>query len=1503
MIGGIEFNPVDLNSTYNRVEVNYPDSNIYDQNGFVYVDLDAEDRNPNEPDNVLQFALPFTNSNVTAQYIATRRLIQSREDLVVQVSLDYSGIQIDAGDLVRVNNAKFAWVDKVFRVTQVQEAKTADGFLGVSLTLSEYNPQVYQNISITQFIPQPNTGITDPNIATTPVAPTITNILNPASIPSFSLNATVPTQGTYGAIEFYYSDSTDSLANYVLLKTILPTGATTFTPGSIQSITVTGLIQDSYFFRVRMITTTGSKSGYSPAGPSNLGVPFAWNPSVSAPGQESVSLEWSPAAIIVPSASDGSNATVGQTARLRMYVGTNVANLWDGSNTQPNNSWYANNVVLASTGITASNLTYDTANNVVITTLNSMAANVDTGAITVANLNYKDSTGNITPVGTSQISVTKVKQGATGNTGNSGTQYNTAYLYQWSPTQPGNTSGNSTFDWTTGINSGYTGGNNWVVTAPSNPGTPGIRFWTASKPISAPGNSTTSVVDWNSNVTIFTGSQNGLNGTKTAIALVYQWSLPPAPTITGSSTYTWATGNISSIPSGWSQTPSSPPAGGFNLYAAEVNIEDATTANTSPINWTTARVYVTGYAGNNGNAAQILRMSSTTQIFTYDGTGNASPNNQVATFEAELQNISGSPTFTAFAEPGNVNITANLQTVNAFARNLTVANFGGYESATVTATAGTFSDQITIVRVSDGANGAAGNSVTGYLTNEAMTFAASTNGNIPSYAGGAGSFEVYRNLTRTNGTNTSFSVANQSNCVVTINTTTGAYTVQSMSDSANIASANLQVVYSGDTPSVTLTKTLSLSKSIAGANGANGGNGVNGTRTAVLDVYRWSTVTPTTFPSGNSVYTWSTAQFTLPPTPNGWSLTPGAGSSGQTLYLARQVYADTGTSGTSNIAWTTTTASIVGAFGANGVNGTRTAVLELYQWSVNSPTNLPSGNSTYTWSSGQFTAPGTPNGWTLTPGAVVAGSTLWGVKRVYADNSTDATTSISWTGLTGPYPVGAAGTVGAPGISARICFARFGSTILNPTSGTITTTGTTSVPSQTQSNSIWGLNTTWNDGADPNPNSTLTLWISDGVYNPTSNQTTWSTPYIASLRVGQLSAITINTGNLNADGNITVSNLGSIKGGQTDFDTGNGFFLGYSGGTYKFSVGSATNDLIWNGTSLSITGNITGNSNIVISGTASFSGNTSTTSPLGGLYPLLYSTIVANNTGNTSCFYGTTHNNGTADGAPYAIWGRNQSTLSVSAGVHGTSAGGAGVLGSSTGSTGYGGRFTASVAGQGLYASGIQVPQTGQIRWLTSSGGYGSEIVTDGNDALRITSGASGSTTAKAIIFGVYGGDICRVARNSTNDVIGSLRPERDAPLGGTIATPIADLGAFSFQWNDVWCVNLNQSSDTRYKNLANVYLGLDFITNLEPISYTWREGGRVHQGLSAQQVHQTVVDLGLDPGRDFAGWVQEDPEDPESKQALRYTEFIGPLINAVRELSAQVNELKAEIAKLKGNG
>lgn len=79
----------------------------------------------------------------------------------------------------------------------------------------------------------------------------------------------------------------------------------------------------------------------------------------------------------------------------------------------------------------------------------------------------------------------------------------------------------------------------------------------------------------------------------------------------------------------------------------------------------------------------------------------------------------------------------------------------------------------------------------------------------------------------------------------------------------------------------------------------------------------------------------------------------------------------------------------------------------------------------------------------------------------------------------------------------------------------------------------------------------------------------------------------------------------------------------------------------------------------------------------------------------------------------------------------------------------------------------------------------------------------------------------------------------------------------------------------------------------------TTRPGARTHYGLIAQEVKETLDSVA--PGVDFAGWVLEDKNDPDSQQALRYEQFIAPLIKAVQEQQAQIEALRAEVTALKG--
>jgi hypothetical protein len=54
-------------------------------------------------------------------------------------------------------------------------------------------------------------------------------------------------------------------------------------------------------------------------------------------------------------------------------------------------------------------------------------------------------------------------------------------------------------------------------------------------------------------------------------------------------------------------------------------------------------------------------------------------------------------------------------------------------------------------------------------------------------------------------------------------------------------------------------------------------------------------------------------------------------------------------------------------------------------------------------------------------------------------------------------------------------------------------------------------------------------------------------------------------------------------------------------------------------------------------------------------------------------------------------------------------------------------------------------------------------------------------------------------------------------------------------------------------------------------------------------------VKAALPDGVDFGGWVLTDKENPDSQHALRYDQFIAPLIKAVQELSAKVAALESK--------
>lgn len=208
IISAITISPIDLAGSYNVVEVKYPNKTA--QDSFDSVTYDLKQINPvllfpNEPVNKQSMNLPLCNNDVQAQYLATRFLEAAREDLNVQLNINYAGIQLEAGDIVTITNINYGWTLKPFRITKVIEEFADDGSVQAKLTLSEFNSQIYDDKNITQFAPADNSGISDPTFFGTIPAPIVVQQYPTNVSPLFLVQVTTSSSGITQYAEVWYS--------------------------------------------------------------------------------------------------------------------------------------------------------------------------------------------------------------------------------------------------------------------------------------------------------------------------------------------------------------------------------------------------------------------------------------------------------------------------------------------------------------------------------------------------------------------------------------------------------------------------------------------------------------------------------------------------------------------------------------------------------------------------------------------------------------------------------------------------------------------------------------------------------------------------------------------------------------------------------------------------------------------------------------------------------------------------------------------------------------------------------------------------------------------------------------------------------------------------------------------------------------------------------------------------------------------------------------------------
>ena len=266
IISGITTNVMDIANSFNVAEVKFPDNTAQDSFASSVYDLAVIDPAllyPNEPVNQQSISLPLTNNSVTAQYLATRFLKSAREDLQLSFSINYTGLQLDAGDIVTVTNANYGWVNKLFRCMKVTQTFSDDGQITTNLNVSEFNPAVYDDTNITQFTPSPNTGIGSPTTFGTIYPPTISNVLVTATRPSFQVNVTSSSAGLSQYAEIWYSAfSNPTLEQRIFAGTtvVQPAGNPYSINIAMPAVTLTGISAGNWYFFVRMVNSLATSN-------------------------------------------------------------------------------------------------------------------------------------------------------------------------------------------------------------------------------------------------------------------------------------------------------------------------------------------------------------------------------------------------------------------------------------------------------------------------------------------------------------------------------------------------------------------------------------------------------------------------------------------------------------------------------------------------------------------------------------------------------------------------------------------------------------------------------------------------------------------------------------------------------------------------------------------------------------------------------------------------------------------------------------------------------------------------------------------------------------------------------------------------------------------------------------------------------------------------------------------------------------------------------------------
>ncbi len=350
----------------------------------------------------------------------------------------------------------------------------------------------------------------------------------------------------------------------------------------------------------------------------------------------------------------------------------------------------------------------------------------------------------------------------------------------------------------------------------------------------------------------------------------------------------------------------------------------------------------------------------------------------------------------------------------------------------------------------------------------------------------------------------------------------------------------------------------------------DGANGAQGANSAVVAIYKrvpagtLSNSALLNAPSQNVTYTFGAG--TASGINNGWAITPPAGTDPLWARYATAVAA-----AASDVLLPGEWSGAVQLV-ENGANGLSVAQVNLYRRSFAEPAR-PTNNSTFTFSTSLLALNVLDNAWSQTI-PTADGNPVWVTSAAAASTgATDTILPAEWSTPTKLAENGPTGATGPRGSKFFYVTANAWSNALAETA--ITAQGLTKVAND----AVFMSNGT--SFADQRYwSATANDWVQFAQYI-NGNLIVNGSIEANKLSVGSLSAISANLGSVTI-----AAGAGYLRSGQTAYNNGSGFFLGWVpvGETQVcvMSLGNSSGDkLLWTGSALEITGKLTGTSGTI----------------------------------------------------------------------------------------------------------------------------------------------------------------------------------------------------------------------------------------------------------------------------------------------------------------------------------